>query len=80
MRIRKLEMLVFQKILRTYQMHDPLSVNDLEESSTLFKALSINNIIIMVDKIFQVLFHIRVAIKKKVSVEKNIDGAIKSRA
>ena len=73
-------MLVFQKILRTYQMHDPLSVNDLEESSTLFKALSINNIIIMVDKIFQVLFHIRVAIKKKVSVEKNIDGAIKSRA
>ena len=73
-------MLVFQKILRTYQMHDPLSVNDLEESSTLFKELSINNIIIMVDKIFQVLFHIRVAIKKKVSVEKNIDGAIKSRA
>ena len=80
MRIRKLEMLVFQKILRTYQMHDPLSVNDLEESSTLFKALSINNIIIMVDKIFQVLFHIRVAIKKKVSVEKNIDVAIQSRA
>ena len=73
-------MLVFQKILRTYQMHDPLSVNDLEESSTLFKALSINNIIIMVDKIFQVLFHIRVAIKKKVSVEKNIDVAIQSRA
>ena len=60
-------MLVFQKILRTYQMHDPLSVNDLEESSTLFKALSINNITIMVDKVFQVLFHIRVAIKKKVS-------------
>ena len=61
-------------------MHDPLSFNDLEESSTLFKALSINNIIIMVDKIFQVLFHIRVAIKKKVSVEKNIDVAIQSRA
>ena len=80
MRIRKLEMLVFQKILRTYQMHDPLSVNDLEESSTLFKALSINNITIMVDKVFQVLFHIRVAIKKKVSVEKNIDVAIQSRA
>ena len=73
-------MLVFQKILRTYQMHDPLSVNDLEESSTLFKALSINNITIMVDKVFQVLFHIRVAIKKKVSVEKNIDVAIQSRA
>ena len=61
-------------------MHDPLSFNDLEESSTLFKALSINNIIIMVDKIFQVLFHIRVTIKKKVSVEKNIDVAIQSRA
>ena len=73
-------MLVFQKILRTYQIHDPLSVNDLEESSTLFKALSINNITIMVDKVFQVLFHIRVAIKKKVSVEKNIDVAIQSRA
>ena len=73
-------MLVFQKILRTYQMHDPLSVNDLEESSRLFKALSINNITIMVDKVFQVLFHIRVAIKKKVSVEKNIDVAIQSRA
>ena len=73
-------MLVFQKILRTYQMHDPLSVNDLEESSTLFKALSINNITIMVDKVFQVLFNIRVAIKKKVSVEKNIDVAIQSRA
>lgn len=61
-------------------MHDPLSVNDLEESSTLFKALSINNITIMVDKVFQVLFNIRVAIKKKVSVEKNIDVAIQSRA
>ena len=61
-------------------MHDPLSFNDLEESSTLFKALSINNITIMVDKVFQVLFHIRVAIKKKVSVEKNIDVAIQSRA
>ena len=73
-------MLVFRKILRSYSMHDPLSVNDLEESSTLFKALSINNITIMVDKVFQVLFHIRVAIKKKVSVEKNIDVAIQSRA
>ena len=61
-------------------MHDPLSFNDLEESSTLFKALSINNITIMVDKVFQVLFNIRVAIKKKVSVEKNIDVAIQSRA
>ena len=72
-------MLVFQKILRTYPMHDPLSVNDLEKSSTLFKALSINKIIIMVDKIFQVLFHIRIAIKKKVSVEKDIDVAIQIR-
>ena len=60
-------------------MHDLLSVNDLEKSSTLFKALSINNIIIMVDKIFQVLFHIRIAIKKKVPVEKNIDVAIQIR-